>query len=605
MKINSCTSKNLIKKNNLFNNVIDEFYCKVKASPMKIAIKDDFYHINYQDLDNLSTRLAIILKSKGISAGEKIGICMSRSIQAIILMLAVLKVNCTYVLLSIDFPLQKIKSISDNLLIKLLVHDSGVDLSEFNNSAKYSTLIDSFYVKDTPLEKANDIYPMYCILTSGTTGAPKSVAIWQSSVLNLVKNNNYIHLSEDDVFLNLSSLIFDGSIFEIWGALLNGATLVIMPVGYPDLSIISKKINEEKISVLFITTKLFNSMVNNRLDDLIKIKKIIFGGELASELCVNKFLMNMGDENYLANIYGPTESTTFSLFFPITTKYDFKKYPKIPIGIAINGAETVLVNDKMECIFGEGTGELLIGGAGLGQYVFDNDLNEEKFIRNQFSHISSNSLFRTGDIVERNKDGNYIFIGRNDRMIKVRGFRVHLEEIEKVAASFTGVENAVVLHEKNGDVDTVVLAIKINENIFEEEKLIEYFKIMLPDYMRPNKIFYGEIPVNDSGKIDFNLLNKKIFVKGENEAVKFPEKKELKRIIREIWQQELPNIVFSDDDDFLDIGGNSLMLINILDKLQRRDDILLFSKNITVIDLFDHSTIDNLANFITESSGLK
>jgi len=367
--------------------VITVFNQIVKSHSKKTALVDNKISLTYSELDKLSNKIANLLKAKGIKHQELVGISLPKSSEAIATIIAILKLGAVYVPISTENSQKRFQYVIDNGEIKFFIIDSSrslVSLKDCTFINLEQALRENQNLSET-FESQSDVNPSnpaYVIYTSGTTGEPKGVIATHRGILNLVCDVNYVKVTSQDVFLQLSPLEFDGSTFDIWGALLNGATLILMPPGWPELEVIAKKIRENEVSILFVTTQLFNALVDFKLSDLLKVAQVYFGGESASTPHIKKFMEKVREGNKLYNIYGPTECTTFSTYHQIRED-DLFSQKTVPIGKPIgNNVKTIVLSGKLEKVKPNEIGELFIGGFGVSPgYLNDKLTSEKKFIK--------------------------------------------------------------------------------------------------------------------------------------------------------------------------------------------------------------------------------
>lgn len=621
MNMNKCTEKHEMSKNvgaktkqvlySNPSNIVTLFQEQVSLSPNHLAIIDSENQITYESLDKISNQFARYLLQLEIEKGTLIGIYLKRSIEMIIIILAILKVGCTYLPISLIYPEKRVKKIVSDSSIKIVIGDSKT-LQNLSSLDITKVSIDQQWQKITQQDKNS--FPIqngyddiaYVMYTSGSTGAPKGVIAKHSSVTRLVKNQNYVEITNNDVFLQISPYDFDGSTFEIWGALLNGAKLVLMPHGYPELNVIVDKIENLHISILFLTTQLFNSLVDHRLESLIKVKQILFGGEVASIHHVKKFF-SVQNECKLTNIYGPTESTTFATYYPISSAP--KNDAPLPIGKPISGVEAFVLDNQMALITAGMTGELYIGGSGVaGGYLNDEALTAKNFLPNPFSTKLDERIYKTGDMVKYDHNDNIELVGRVDNLVKIRGFRVALEEIEyTIKRNYLSVKNIIVRQFHNNEYESMLIAyiVPVDISMFNLKELKDSLELHLPLYMLPSKYIIAEnFPLNHNGKINFPKLLS--LSEDSLSATKSPEafSCELQIEIANAWKEELDIDEVTIHDNFFDIGGHSLKAINILDKFHKNAKNK-YLKRLCIVDLFKYSTIDTLSTYILNTLSIQ
>jgi amino acid adenylation domain-containing protein len=607
MNINKRSYSPSFNETNL-NNIVEIFEEQVLLYPDRVAVIDQNRQFTYSELNKISNQLAYYLRKHGVKNNSIVGICLARSAEIIISMLSILKAGAAYLPIAPRYPRKRLKQILDDAQVKHIITTSNIKekLPENNNTLIIS--IDLAWpdiIKQNVQNVAASINSKnlaYVIYTSGTTGSQKGVLIKHEGVVRLVKNVNYLDIKKDDVFLQLSPPEFDGSTFEIWGALLNGAKIVLMPAGYPLLNTIADKIKNYHISILFITTQLFNAMVEHRLETLTKINTILFGGEVASIAHIKKFLAASNKNNKLSNVYGPTECTAFATSYLIETLDE--NLNSIPIGKPISNTEAYIMNEEMKPVAVGAIGELYLGGPGVAKgYLNDYLLTQQKFIDNPFAKVGSNKLFKTGDVVKLLDDGNIQFLGRLDNQIKIRGFRIAPEEIEHKIKNYGNVKEAIVRLSNIDKVTKKLIAYIVSDDnmLFNLDHLKIFLQQDFPSHMMPNHfVLLEKFPLNSNGKVDFKQLNKILLKQINTKITHANPRNELETDIYTIWREELKLDKLGINDNFFDIGGDSLIAISVLDKFHKHPTNMQFHR-LTISDLFKNPSISALALYISQS----
>jgi bacitracin synthase 3 len=591
--------------------IVKLFEEQVEKNPHNIAIIKDNIEVPYIDLNKKANIFSAHLSKLGVKKGDIVVVCMAKSIEQIISIISILKLGALYLPLSSEITRSRLNFVHMNSGFKFAIYDVftyakftfldnvlSINAIEINNEpGNFKEKPNQFRQNDVTVSSVD---PAYIIYTSGTTGAPKGVIAPHGGVIRLVKDQNYIEITSKDTFLLLSPVEFDASSFEIWGPLLNGAKLILMPPGFPELNTIARFIEKYKVSILFLTTQLFNSLVDLHLEALNKVEKILFGGERASVTHVQKFMKNNGSNKLLCNIYGPTECTTFSTFYEIKSS----TLQCIPIGKNISNTFTVVLDEENNIVKEGEIGELHIGGPGLFLgYLNDESLTNQKIIE-YVDEVKNKKykLFKSGDLVKVLDDQNYEFIGRIDRQIKVRGFRVYLEEIENSLREYKDIKDvSVIALEQNHGVKLIAFLLVCQKDEFKLSELKDYFFSHHPAYMYPNKhVFIDSIPLNASGKIAYDKLTETYETDlGIDEIKKVVSRQtdELSDEIIKIWKNELSCEDITVYDDFFDLGGHSLIIMNILSKLHQQSKFPELKK-LSAIDLFKFSNVDSLVTHI-------
>ena len=437
------------------------FEAQAEKTPDAIAVVFNDQQLSYRDLNDRSNQLAHYLQQHGVQIGDLVGICVERSVEMVVGLLAILKAGAAYVPLDPAYPQHRLDYMIDDANLTLL-------LTQQSLHHQLSTLSIPMECLESllPTLPTNDISPLsvpstadhraYLTYTSGSTGQPKGVGIRHLSVVRLVKNTNYLTFSPEDRFLQLAPISFDAATFEIWGSLLNGAQLVIMPPIPPSLPDISRIIQQHQITTLWLTAGLFHLMVEEQLEGLKPLKYLLAGGDVLSIPAVQTVL-NQLEGCQLINGYGPTENTTFTCCFPIDSASEL--YPSVPIGKPISNTQVYILDRYLNPVPIGVPGELHIGGDGLAiGYHNRPDLTQEKFIAHPFSDKPDARLYKTGDLVRYRPDGNIEFLGRIDHQVKIRGFRIETGEIEATLTQHATVQDAVVVAREDSPGDKRLVA---------------------------------------------------------------------------------------------------------------------------------------------------
>jgi thioesterase domain-containing protein len=386
------------------------------------------------------------------------------------------------------------------------------------------------------------------------------------SVLRLVRNTNYIQLGEADRILQMGALSFDASTFEIWGVLLNGGCLCL-PLGEDllDARTFSELIRRHRITTLWLTVSLFNLLVDADVTAFAGLKRLLIGGEKCSVRHCNKFREACRGV-VLQNGYGPTENTTF------TTTYVIDKVINrdVPIGRPISNTTVYILDDHLRPVPSGVPGELCTGGDGLARgYLNDPELTGEKFVPHPF--VEGERIYRTGDLCRWLPDGNVEFIGRRDNQVKVRGYRINLEEIEACLRRHQQIVEAVVLARDLGGGTLDLIAYLTGEPGLEVEAVRAYLAARLPDCMVPAFfVALEKFPVNANGKVDREALPTPTTATVDAFAIQEPPQSETERQLVSIWEEVLGRKGIGVTYDFFAAGGHSLKVIKLVALIHRK-----------------------------------
>ncbi|MEL6762601.1 MAG: amino acid adenylation domain-containing protein [Cyanobacteria bacterium J06607_6] len=456
------------------------FEQQVEKTPEATALIFGDQSFTYQALNESANQLAWYLRSHFADCSESspviapdtlIGLWAERCPATIVAMLAILKVGGAYVPLDPNYPPERLQFMIEDAGLSLVITPQAIHLS-LDQIACQSLALNAEAVTIAQQSTAN--LPTsttaenlaYVLYTSGSTGQPKGVCTPHRGVVRLVKDTNYAEFGPNEVFLQAASLSFDASTFEIWGALLNGGQLVLMPTPVPTLDELAQAIAQHQVTTLWLTAGLFHLMVDEQIDALRPVRQLLAGGDVLSGAHVRKALAQL-PHTRLINGYGPTENTTFSCCHTIIT--NSLKHTALagspPIGRPITNTQVYVLDDNLQPVPVGVPGELYLGGDGLARgYLNRPGLTAERFVPNPFygraegnrenpergqdpsTHPLSHSptLYKTGDRVRTRPDGTLEFLGRLDNQVKIRGFRIELGEIEAALLSHPDVEQAIV-----------------------------------------------------------------------------------------------------------------------------------------------------------------
>ncbi|NRU22926.1 amino acid adenylation domain-containing protein [Clostridium beijerinckii] len=385
-------SKTDYPKEKSINELFEE---QVELTPDNIAVTFEDSKLTYKELNEKSNKVAACLREKGVKHGTIVGIMVNRSLEMIIGIIGILKAGGGYLPIDPETPKDRVKyMLEDSKANILLVQGNLIEEAQFNiNIVNLNEKNIDKYEGVNLIRENNSSDVAYIIYTSGSTGMPKGVIINHYSAVRVVKNTNYIEISKDDRILQLSNYAFDGSIFDIYGALLNGATLVMMSKEtLLDINELANLIKKKKVTITFITTALFNTIVDMKIECLANLKKILFGGERASVGHVKRALDYLG-KGRIIHVYGPTESTVYATYYNVN---EINKEDKtIPIGKPLANTSLLVVDDNGDIVPIGVEGELCIFGDGLSRgYLNNKELTEKKFTSSKY--IKDERIYHTG-----------------------------------------------------------------------------------------------------------------------------------------------------------------------------------------------------------------
>ena len=568
--------------------------------PERVAIRSGGRSLTYFQLHSEATGLALRLLALGVSPGELIAIISRPSPEMIVGFLAILLAGGCCVPVDAAYPAER---------IALLLEDCGASIGLATTGCEICYPLDwkgkvipihaagraaaPVPLPEVPLTAA---HPAHLLFTSGSTGRPKGVLLPHRGVVRLVRNQDYIGITPDDVFLQAAPVSFDASLLEIWGPLLNGGRLVLLPDG-PGIAAIATAVREHGVTMLWLTSGLFQLMMDECPESLKSLRYLLTGGDVLSQPHVRQALELLPDTR-LINGYGPTENTTFTTCHTITPA-DLEK-PSIPIGKPIANTTVYLLDGRLRPVPAGIPGELFTGGDGLAiGYHGADGLTAEKFI----NHPEFGRLYRTGDHCRRAADGTLEFLGRGDHQVKVRGFRIEPGEIESVLASHPGVRQAKVAARGENSETKRILAwvIPTERGKINEMDLTRYLAARLPAFMRPDAVAILEnFPLNANGKIEVSSLPDPTTSRVETVVkVAAPPFGETEKRLEAIWCELLGRERINRNDDFFALGGHSLMALRMFSRINRE-----FDQSLPLATLLRHPTLEGLAAVLTPDANL-
>lgn len=557
---------------------------QVEATPNNIAVKFGEKLFTYSELNKRANQLAKVLSEKGVGEESIVAIMVPRSIESIIGILAILKAGGAYLPIDPGYPDER----------KLyMLEDSGAKILLTLSHLKPITgilLPDTLYLEDITLYQGdgtniphinraeNLAYVMY---TSGSTGKPKGTMVEHRNVVRLVKNTNYIDFKKEDRILQTGAIVFDACTFEIWGALLNGLSLYLVDENtILDAKKLREALKEYKITILWLTSPLFNQLSEKNPEMFSELRVLLVGGDTLSPKHINN-VMEQCPRLKVINGYGPTENTTFSTCFVI----DEKPEGNIPIGRPISNSTAYIV-DKYNQLLPIGVfGELWVGGDGVGRgYLKRKELTDEKFIDSPF--VQGERIYKTGDLARWLPDGNIEFTGRIDNQVKIRGFRIELGEVEAQLMKHKDIKEVVVIAKTDRNNSKYLCAYLVSTRNLTMPELKEHILIQLPDYMVPSYfIRLDRMPLTQNGKIDKEQLPAPD-ISALNSGVEYiPPRNDKEEILAKIWGSVLGIDKLGIRDNFFTLGGDSLKAVEVIARASNNNI------NITVSDIFRHMTI--------------
>ena len=588
--------------NRTINKLFEE---QVEKTPDNIAVVDEEKELTFLELNKRANKLASYLKTKNVKAGIIVGVYINRSLDMIIGILAILKAGGTYVPLDSSYPKKRLKFIIEDTKLSIIVTNKLFDNEDFSFQSQVININDN-HVLISKLNSENILSSslfndlMCVIYTSGSTGTPKGVILQHSNFINrfmwVWKHYPY---QKNDVCCFRSSLNVVISVSEIFSPLLQGIKLIIMPEKYQqDLEQLIQYLKKYEIThINFIPSflKIFLQQYPFIQDDLPKLRHVEVGGEAIQYDLVQNFF-KIFNKARLINRYGSTEVHSI-LWFEFLPHHE--RYLYAPIGSQISNTQIYILDNNLQPLPPDTIGELYVGGQALARgYLNRPQIMDVVFLDNPFDN-NSLPLYKTGDLVRARKDGIIEYIGRADRQIQIRGFRIEIAEIEIILCQQEFINEAVIVPNKDNQNRDFLIAflvpniIMLEKSITDEytSKLRQILRTSLPEYMVPNFFIYIEkIPLTFVGKIDFVALLDLFNQYDTEEEVYVLPTNIIEKQLADIWGKLLDHDKVSIQSNFFKVGGDSLLASQLISRIRR-----VYNIDITFQTFFECPTIAELA----------
>lgn len=579
------------------------FEAQVAQTPAAIAVRFEGQELTYAELNRRANQLAHHLQKLGVGPEVPVAICMERSLDLPIALLAVLKAGGAYVPLDPAYPRKHLSFILEETGAPVVLTQEGLADNQAFAGVQVIRLdrdAEVFATESTenPPSQVSGENLCYVIYTSSSTGQSKAAMLHHRGVRNrlLWGITNY-QLGQGDVVLHKTPLTFDVSVWEIFAPLLSGACLLIAKAGGDQDPVyqLELMVREKVTHVDYVPTMLERLLELKGLDDCDSLKIVTAAGEALTRALRDRFYSQTKAKLY--NLYGSTEASQAVTYW--VCEPDGKERV-IPIGRPVNNARIYILDKHLQPVPIGVAGELHIGGVAPGRgYLKRPDLTADKFIPDIFSETGGERLYKTGDLARYRSDGVIEFLGRLDHQAKIRGVRLELVEVEASLCQHPAVREAVVLAQKItvGNKSLVAYVVSKQEPLPTGDELRNYLRQRLPEYMVPAAfVVLTELPLLSNGKLNRRALPRPKKSLSQPEAVYIPPESDLEQTIASIWQQVFNLERVSIHANFFDLGGNSLLVTKVHSKLRAA-----VNKDIQVIELFKYSTIHSLAKHLGET----
>ncbi|WP_375772564.1 non-ribosomal peptide synthase/polyketide synthase [Archangium gephyra] len=575
------------------------FEQQVALRPDSIAVEFGDARLSYRELDARSNALAHLLRSHGVGPDVLVALCMERSLELIVSLLAILKAGGAYLPLDASYPAQRLSFMLEDAPPLLLLTSRAL-----RSQLPVPSHLPALFVEELSLDGLPTSAPAsavssrnlaYVDFTSGTTGRPKGVAIEHRSVLRLFHGIHYAHLGPEQTFLLLAPISFDASTLELWGPLLFGGRLVVFPPQSPsDLELLSQVLTRHRVTTLHLTAGLFSQVVEHKPECLRGLHQLLTGGDVVSAPHVRRVLESLGLP--VTACYGPTESTLFTSCFRMSRPQQVGS--SVPIGSPIANTQVYLLDASFQPVPSGVPGELFIGGEGLARgYLSRPELTAERFLPNPFGTTGSR-LYRTGDLARWRNDGVLEFLGRLDNQVKVRGYRIELAEVEAALLAHSSVREAFALVREDVPGDKRLVAYFTSDSQqLDTPALRAFLQQRLPEFMLPSAfVRLAALPLTSNAKVDRKALPAPDGALSTGTEYVAP-RSETEQQLAALWSEVLRVERVGLHDNFFELGGHSLLATQVISRLRAT-----FGVELPLRTLFEAPTLEALALAITSAS---
>ena len=594
-----------------------QFERQVKQTPFAVAVTCDGQSLTYRSLNCRANRLAYRLRTHNVGPDTLVGLCVERSIEMIVGMLAILKAGGAYVPLDPSYPKDRLAFMLEDSGVSILLTQQhlGSGLPQHEANVVY---LDADSVGASASDTSEDANPdsgarpdnlAYVIYTSGSTGKPKGTRITHYNVVRLFQStDDWLHFNSSDVWTLFHSYAFDFTVWEIWGALLYGGRLVVVPYSVSrSPEEFAALIKQERVTVLNQTPSAFRQLMPNVIatvsPDQLTLRHVIFGGEALELQSLKPWIDRYGDQRpHLVNMYGITETTVHVTYRPIT-QADLSSGVGSIIGKPIPDLRVYVLNQHRKLVPIGIAGEMYVGGAGVARgYLQRPELTAERFIPDPFSNEPTAKLYRSGDLARWLPNGDLEYLGRIDQQVKIRGFRVELGEIESVLSQHPSVREAVVVARDDTPGDP-------SASLGTGKRLVAYFvaedgvviddirsriQAMLPEYMVPSAfVRLPSLPLTQNGKVDRRALPIPDQARPELSQRYVAPDTPVEKTLSQIWGTVLGVKDVGIHDNFFELGGDSILSIQVIARARQS------GLQLTARDLFKRPTVAELATTCT------
>jgi amino acid adenylation domain-containing protein/non-ribosomal peptide synthase protein (TIGR01720 family) len=582
------------------------FEAQVEETPDAVAVVFENQQLTYRELNTRANQLAHYLQKLGVEPEVLVGICVERSLFMVIGILAILKAGGAYVPLDPAYPQERLGYMLADAQVGVLLTQKHLleTLPTHNAQTLYLDQDESLFITQStanPISNATSEKLAYVIYTSGSTGQPKGVLINHSNVVRLFAAvQPWYNFHQQDVWTLFHSYAFDFSVWEIWGALLYGGKLVVVPYWVSrSPEAFYELLSKEQVTVLNQTPSAFRQLIQaeesvSHIRDL-NLRLVIFGGEALDIQSLQPWFARHGDKSpQLVNMYGITETTVHVTYRPLTVA-DLQTTASV-IGRPIPDLQVYLLDQHQQLVPVGVPGEMSIGGAGLARgYLNRSDITQERFIAHPLS--KQGKLYKSGDLARYLPNGDIEYLGRIDHQVKIRGFRIELGEIESLLRQHQTVQNSVVIVREDVPQQQRIVAYVVPSTQYPNPQTSELRTLLqghLPSYMIPSAfVLLDELPLTANGKIDRKALPAPTTNRLDLEDTFVAPQNEIEKALADIWCKLLGVDCIGIHDNFFELGGDSILSIQVVSQANQA------GLHFTPKQLFQYQTIAELATVVS------
>ena len=586
------------------------FEAQVERTPDTIAIVFEDRQLTYRELNCRVNQLAHYLQTLDMAPESLVGLFVERSLEMVVGILGIIKAGMAYLPLDPTYPQERLAYMLSDAQVNILVTQQTLRFQCPDHQVREICLdVDWSMIaqmsNENPVNTVNPHNLAYVIYTSGSTGKPKGVLVSHRNVTRLfAATQPWFNFRETDVWTLFHSYGFDFSVWELWGALLYGGRLIVVPsqiIHSPEA--FSKLLHLEQVTVLNQTPSSFRQLM--RIEEFMgdqstlrphNLRLVIFGGEALEVQSLKPWFDLHGDQlPQLVNMYGITETTVHVTYRPLKIA-DLDNRASV-IGRPISDLQVYILDQALQPVPIGVPGEMYIGGDGVSRgYLNRPELTAKRFIASPFSDQPGAYLYKSGDLARYLSNHDIEYLGRIDHQVKIRGFRIELGEIEAALVQHPEVQETVVIAREDQPGDKRLVAYFVSKQKSPTtSQLYRFLKGRLPDYMTPAAFVQLEaLPLTPNGKVDRRALPLPDGLRPQLEVAYVAPLTETEQLIAAVWRQVLQIEALGIHDNFFELGGNSLLAVQIHNKLKE-----IFQSDLSIVDMFQYPTIHTLADYLS------